>query len=101
MEKRRLRRQVESDSRSVRHSVVREKTNPVGVFEEPGDFNSATGLSMSSDSLSGEMSIRGSQPTPAWRRIEEYLEMRELNSRLRDEVYGAHPVSSLWDEEGP
>jgi hypothetical protein len=101
MARRGLRRQVDSDPHSDRHSVLTNDAEPVGAFEEPGDLNSTAGLSMASDSLSGEASIRDPQATPAWRRIEEYREMRELNSRLRDEVYGAHPVSSLWDDEGP
>ena len=37
------------------------------------------------------------QSMPAWKRIEEYREMRELNRHLMDDVYGSSPVQSLWD----
>lgn len=37
------------------------------------------------------------RPLPAWRRIEEYREMRELNRRVEDDIYGYRPIHSLWD----
>ena len=35
---------------------------------------------------------------PAWKRIEELREMRELNRHIGDDIYGSKPVRSLWGE---
>ncbi|MBI2970313.1 MAG: hypothetical protein HYY36_06180 [Gammaproteobacteria bacterium] len=37
------------------------------------------------------------RPLPAWRRIEEYREMRELNRQVQDDIYGTRPIRSLWE----
>jgi hypothetical protein len=36
--------------------------------------------------------------TPAWKRIEELREMRELNRHIKDDIYGSKPVRALWSE---
>lgn len=42
---------------------------------------------------------RGEKPgTPAWKRIEELREIRELNRHIKDDIYGSKPVRSLWGE---
>lgn len=41
----------------------------------------------------------GKAPLPAWRRIEEYREMRALRERLRDDLYGEKPFQDLWEDE--
>jgi hypothetical protein len=35
---------------------------------------------------------------PAWKRIEELREMRELNRHIKDDIYGSKPVRALWSE---
>lgn len=40
----------------------------------------------------------GKAGLPAWKRIEELREMRELNRHLRDDIYGTKPVRSLWND---
>ncbi len=35
---------------------------------------------------------------PAWKRIEELREMRELNRHIGDDIYGSKPVRTLWGE---
>ena len=41
--------------------------------------------------------VKARHDLPAWKRIEEYREMRELNRHLMDDVYGSKPVQTLWD----
>jgi hypothetical protein len=71
------------------------------VVQELSDLKGGVDLSMASEAPCSAGSCNDPPAMPAWRRIEEYWEMRELNKRLHDEVYGTPPVSSLWDEEGP
>lgn len=40
----------------------------------------------------------GKAGLPAWKRIEELREMRELNRHISDEIYGSKPLRSLWGE---
>ncbi len=35
---------------------------------------------------------------PAWKRIEELREMRDLNRHISDDIYGSKPLRSLWGE---
>ena len=40
----------------------------------------------------------GKAGLPAWKRIEELREMRELNRHIKDDIYGSKPVRALWSE---
>jgi len=45
-----------------------------------------------------QVSRNGKAGLPAWKRIEELREMRELNRHIGDDIYGSKPVRSLWGE---
>lgn len=47
----------------------------------------------------GEPADASKRPLPAWRRIEEYRELRELNRRVQDEIYEERTVPRTpgWD----
>jgi len=45
-----------------------------------------------------QASRNGKGGMPAWKRIEELREMRELNRNIGDDIYGSKPVRSLWGE---
>lgn len=69
-------------------------------LEQAGELNRGLDSPSGPDAAASSRGPANGQPVPTWRRIEEYREMRELNQQLRDDVYGANPVASLWDEEG-
>jgi hypothetical protein len=45
-----------------------------------------------------QASRNGTGGMPAWKRIEELREIRELNRHICDDIYGSKPVRSLWGE---
>ena len=64
------------------------------AFEDP----TATSASVP-DSYEFAQSGRNAKAgLPAWKRIEELREMRELNRHIGDDIYGSEPVRSLWGE---
>jgi hypothetical protein len=72
--------------------------NP-GFLDGAFDAFEAPPTSGTPDSFETAQSARACKGgTPAWKRIEELREMRELNRRLRDDIYGSKPLRSLWNE---
>lgn len=62
------------------------------AFEEPPSSNIPDRFETAQAARAGKGGM------PAWKRIEELREMRELNRRLRDDIYGSKPLRSLWNE---
>jgi hypothetical protein len=62
------------------------------AFEEPSSSNTSERFELAQSGRNGKAGL------PAWKRIEELREMRELNRHLCDDIYGSKPIRSLWTD---
>ena len=75
-------------------SISGELDGAFDAFEE----SAATSASYPDRFEFAQSSRNGKAGLPAWKRIEELREMRELNRHIGDDIYGSKPVRSLWGE---
>lgn len=62
------------------------------AFEGPSSSNTSERFELAQAGRNGKAGL------PAWKRIEELREMRELNRHLCDDIYGSKPLRSLWND---